>query len=430
MTAEKWRPFPISNPETEPDDQPRKSSRREAFANFEEQRIRYLEKIALVEAELRDLATQNPDATIDDLDHAIEERIGELDISDTDRQYARGIVEKFVTNRDAIQRIRAQYYENDDLFEMLFGGAPMGQIAIDTGPASIHFRCTDPTDYALIVEGDDTDDHHTLTYDQISRAALSEGAFLPYARGPLPAGTITVEIVDSLDDPTPSAVRKHEEQHAWHDLFLHPFTNEDYKKYWESGLSPEEKTDRVTGLARWLREQHAEHELADEVLAYIHDGRANDETILDLLTPRSTTLDAEGNPEHAKTEDDHAYDYLATARQKIINIAAQQPQIDSDSIIKRVFEDELRQVIKNGIVAYRELQKNASLDTKEMAALLNLVPLRHWPKIARRRKKFSGKTELYRRSLKQETPLHEYYECLAQEFDHIGERERNKRLKG
>ncbi|MDP2676463.1 MAG: hypothetical protein Q8O83_02140, partial [bacterium] len=103
---------------------------------------------------------------------------------------------------------------------------------------------------------------------------------------------------------------------------------------------------------------------------------------------------------------------------------------DIESMINQVFVVEYKKLIENALLAFDNLGRATDLNTDEKIAYFTMIPIRHWPKMVKRRGKFLAGKKFNERSLVKEDRFWQDYECVAEEFDRMGKtrhKQKNKK---
>lgn len=101
-------------------------------------------------------------------------------------------VDDFLSKRRVIEKYRALYPDDVDLYIAVFGETPSGKIQVIRGPLTLHFICADKQDFAIARYSANAGAR--LNDDDVEKASLAAGWALIRSRIPELYGTLTIEL--------------------------------------------------------------------------------------------------------------------------------------------------------------------------------------------------------------------------------------------
>lgn len=422
------RAFSKKDRESIPDEEKRKI-REERLKNFKENLIHQKEGIAKAIGDLYDAIRSAPDTDRKNLFSKVRALAPEYKF--TPRQIiAFGIaIEKYLSNHRTVEKYRAMYPNDGDLFEACFGRKPKGKIEVVKGPMTLYFRCYDNRDYVLIFtfprySGDET----KIKPADVASANESSGTTVnrtkiedlpeiiaaenmkqnnPYYESPQMAVDLGVLTPDKKDSEN-AKTQIHEEQHHFNTL-TEPLETRRFMSLTADGHkignvnAPEEAArDLTRNLVRLERKSMGfDSDARDEILAHYKEG-ADTQTILENLTTKENydyvktykteiaqvpkSVKKRVN-ERLKNEGDKLF-YGKPKDEETAAIDASSLKIKVSDVrphVGPVFKDEYKADLKKWLDAITALEdKHYTRD--EIIALLYQEPINSWPNLARRMK--------------------------------------------
>jgi hypothetical protein len=206
-----------------PDDEKRRI-RAERLVNFKENLIRQKEGIAMAIKDLREAVESTPEATAESLLAWVQILAPRYKFTRDQVSLFKYAIEQYQEKHTAVEKYRAMYPNDANLFEACFGKKPKGKIEIVKGPMTLFFRCFDRDDYAFVNSfykhhGDET----KIQPEDVTRANDSAGVAISRVKIEELAGVVTAENVgnNNLRYELIKGAEKTEEMHKKEfELFL------------------------------------------------------------------------------------------------------------------------------------------------------------------------------------------------------------------
>ena len=291
------------------------------------------------------------------------------------------IFDKYQKEHGAIKRLRAQFSDDQELYEHLYGSKPEGKIEIIKGASNLHIRCWNLNDYTRVYYGKNKTEK--LTGELINRADKSGGVQTKTYFEELKEDIIITAENNkkgrSFKEKWPQEVFVHEEQHAIHELFKNEhefYATSDFLKKAIKEKDGGEIQKTVERELRRFRHKLIDVRAKDEIMAFYKDGTSAEDVKNILL----------------KTEEDGGiYDYTSKYRENWKEAASSiglHNEKDDDikkyfeSAIQKVFTEEYKELIDKAVNAFAQLQN--LYGTEKTIRLLTHEPLDKWVKVAER----------------------------------------------
>jgi len=363
-----------------------KEERWEKLKEFKEKLFYQKEGLAKLQESFISLIRKNPDIKLPTFLKQLDRFSRKFGLTAEQKNIARFVFNEYVQKHKAIKQIRKKYNNTVELYEALFGQKPKGEIEVIEGPMTLHFRCYNLEDYALIHSGKFIWDQPKLSVQDIKNAANRPGVY--FSIGPrdhsLLAGIITAENAEKrkFDAKKSQKIFKHEEQHAISQLFFK------ISNYWgildyDSAFKTAEKMEATQNLEqkklifenylRNLRKQVIDERVKNEIISYLR----SEGSILKALSVLTA----------AKKDGGYGFcdameNYFVSAG----NIFSNVPDFHhfNQTVLEKVLKKEFGQVVFNGVMAFRRLQLEDGYSLEKTIAFLLQEPLSTWPKIVQR----------------------------------------------
>ena|GEM_PF-1528494 len=361
-----------------------KSERSEKVKEIKRKLLEQQERLAEIQENIINEIRKNPDASFDELYEMATTAGEQVGMNEKQKEIAKKVISAYVAKHNKIKEVRAQYFDDKELFNALFGAQPVGEIEVIQGPMTLYFRCFDVRDYTLIRKPGLLDSSD-ITDEHIAEANTTGGTSIASSRIPGLEGTIIAEnsSLPMYNSKSPENNQKesdytriHEEQHAIKRLFREKKRIDELSNVETIEKLKEVKTreEALMGLKRFFQfhREFGEIGAKDEMLAYLKDGGLNRDQIISSLT---------------KSEKDGGiYDYFSDKEElkKFIseNIAEEYKDL-ADEVMNQVFEVEYRKLLEKSIDAFRRLEQNGYSKDKAIALLIH-EPLSRWEKVVNR----------------------------------------------
>lgn len=348
-----------------------KLERKKLLREYKEKLIYQKEGLAVIQKEIIAKIRDNPDATLSELYEMVKDFASKYGLSSEQKMIARNLLFEYNKKHSFVRMEREKYPNDADLFTVVFGRPPKGEIEIIQGPITLYFRCKDPEDYALIHSGAFMS-LKTPSEEQIKEASMSggvstSGALIPGLRNSIIAENSSVVHGDYRK------ILDHEEQHAIKKLFGDKIS---MRMPWARIVYAENDEERLLAVRDYIRterEFQADEKARDEILAYFVGSGYKKDKIIDILTT---------------TKEDHGlYDYLSGKNQALIDLFTNKFGVEFEATIKkeieRVFVTEYKELIKKGTEAFETLNEIGYSKEQVMAILIH-EPLSRWEKVVKR----------------------------------------------
>lgn len=355
----------------------RGEERRERYLAFKEKLAFQKEGLAAIQEKVAEAIRARPDASLGQLYEVVRDFAPRFGLTLDQKEVARQMLLAYRGKHIAVSHTRRKYQDDQELYRVLFGKPPIGQVEVIEGPMTLYVRCHAVEDYARIhsqsfLQGRDPEQKDILATSQ------SGGVSINTSLVPGLEGTIIAENAQGRPfDQEARAILTHEEQHVIKKLFRESELDSDrVHRVIESLVRAPDGPSRrlaVRGYLRLIREV-GEARAKDEMLAYFKDRRLAPNEILGILI----TPAAEGG----------VYDYYSEAeRQDTIAHLKVLVGVESAGLIaeetERVLKTEYERVLARGAASLVILEGNG-YSRDQATALLTTEPLRKWGKITKR----------------------------------------------
>ncbi|MDP2598437.1 MAG: hypothetical protein Q8P49_01250 [Candidatus Liptonbacteria bacterium] len=389
-----------------------KKMKKELVRDYKEKLIFQKQGITGLQVELSERLSKKPDMDREQLLNIIGLFAHLFGFTLKQVRIAEGMIDDYIRRHTAIREVRKQFPSDDALFKELFGRDPHGKIEVVESPASLYFRCFDAEDYALIfsqkflVRAD-------VNKEDVVAANMSGGVSIPGANKPGLEGAIIAENTASLMESENTSVKflwklaslqkpgfekkvdeaalksldmiknitrasskithAHENRHAVNNLFKKLWSDSRFLMTWSQIYEKPDQKNALVDYVRGIREENSDDRIKDEILAFLYSG-TDPESIFSILT--------------REKEKGGLYDFLSFYRTAYLETLKKKLGGDIDdsflrAAIEKVFVDEHRKLIKDGIDAFVKLEQNGYSKEGVVAALVN-EPLTKWKKVANR----------------------------------------------
>jgi len=404
---EKSEDLDITETESSPTNADKGAKRRDAFENFEKEVLGRVENVAIARHELENIVRENPDISADDLKFGFDSKTNKLGLLPEQVVVAHSCIDRYISLHAAVKRWSERFPDSKDLFKNIYSREPKGKVEVRIGPMTIYFICYNIEDYTTIYTGD-----KNVNNKDIQIARRSGGVSTDSCPAYTLEGAIIAENCSEHSRPI-KEILIHEEQHAIHRLFEKPLTGARYDYDFEREIDPEKRRLLFLQYFRYRREEIGEHDVTDEILAFKKGGRKNKEIIGFLMQ---------------KTEKGGLYGYFDKVKKELAKLYAHIPDIDD--MIHEVFVVEYKKIVTAALTAFDNLRLYTDLDVDGEIAYFSMIPIRHWPKMVKRRRKLLTLKQFNEKVMVRENPYWINYECVAEEFDRMGEarhKQKNKK---
>ncbi|TSC73950.1 MAG: Uncharacterized protein G01um101444_417 [Parcubacteria group bacterium Gr01-1014_44] len=268
-------------------DEVKRKIRAEQLVRFKENLIHQKEGIARAVDDLRNAVESTPNATTEILLSRVQALAPEYRFTRDQISLFKYAIEQYQEKHSAVEKYRAMYPNDTNLFEACFGKKPKGKIEVVKGSMTLFFRCFDRDDYAFVNSfykhrGDET----KIVPEDIARANDSGGVAISSVKIEELAGAITAENVGN-NSPRYELVKGAEK------------TEEIHKKEFELFLNSQ-KGDidiEVKGVGIW-KVKIVEHDEQGEPLRiqFLNLNEVDTPPIFDVLLVEATEeMRAHGN---------------------------------------------------------------------------------------------------------------------------------------
>ncbi|MCX6739283.1 MAG: hypothetical protein NT098_04530 [Candidatus Parcubacteria bacterium] len=361
-----------------------KEERRQKLAEFKEKLAFQKVGMARVQDILIDEIRNKPNGKIEDFYDMAVDLGAEFGMNENQKKITKETLEEYQTRHKAVEKMRKEYPENEELFRHLFGTVPKGEIEIVTGPVSLYIKCHNFEDYLAVCFHDKRKGggkKRDFTEEERKEAGES-GAINVYSESyPNIGWAITAENTSKLsssENVEQGSLQRflHEEQHAVKSLFdkeiffdpNYPSTVFSVRQSFLSAETNEEKGKVLEDFFRAFR-HNAEDYAKDEILAYYKDGR------LERVYKELTTTEEEGG----------LYDFLVEPK-KLDYLWMKSNDEDralSEIVRDRVLIEEYKEIVAGGIISIQKMEE-VGYEKEEIIALLTHEPLAKWVKATKR----------------------------------------------
>lgn len=206
-------------------DEEKRRIRAEKLVNFKENLIHQKEGIARAVDDLRKTVESTPDATTEILLSRVQALAPEYKFTRDQIALFKYAIEKYQEKHEAVEKYRAMYPSDTNLFEACFGKKPKGKIEIIKGPMTLYFRCFDRDDYAFVNSfykhrGDET----KIEPEDVARSNDSAGVALSSVKIEELSGIVTAENVGN-NSPRYELIKGAEKTEEIHEKEFELFIN-------------------------------------------------------------------------------------------------------------------------------------------------------------------------------------------------------------
>lgn len=372
------------------------------FESFRKELLESMRNIAVFSAALEQHVRHHPETTADELRVKFKEHIQNMFVTEEARETADALLDGYARLHTAVNWYFEQY-DNDELYETIFGRLPYGKVEVILGPITLAFVCFDLRDYERIYGGVFDDEDYDAKIGEIKMAKHTGGVFLHGAPFPELKGAIIGENASETKLYSQATI-DHEERHA-KQFLISPFGPEKDFEYKLAGSADlEDRKRNFFQYFKYLRDCRGEEYVLSEVLSYIKGGTSN-ANIVRYLTQKSS----EGG----------LYDYYDDL------VVDMEEKYRNDELAKviltEVFGADYKKMLEDGLAAFDEIQAHLQLSVDETIELVQVTPVRYWPNLMRRFKKYDYVPEFMGGKLiKKENRYWKDLDCMADEFDRLG----------
>jgi len=391
------------------EEEPKKEVERETLSeegdDFETYRRELLESMrsmAVLGAELEDWVINYPETTATELREEFEHRTQGEPMTNEMRQVAKQLIDGYGKQHETITDYTDNYTDND-LYAKIFGRRPYGPVQVFAGPVSLNFVCLDLRDYERLYEGIFSDEMAKITEGKKSRAEKSGGVSLNNAPFPELKGVINGEnaSVSTMHDPE---ITDHEDRHVKQRLVGIVCSRAAYEKKLAEATDPEQRRRYYFQLFSYFRDALSEHDVLNEMLAYIKDGSSNRQIVATL-----TKTEGEGG----------LYDFHSAMIEELKKKYSDDEL--ANEMIEQVFKTDHKRMLMEALNAFDEMSDHLKLSTNEAIELVQRTPVKYWPNLMRRFKKYDYVPEFMGgRLVRKEDRYWKDFDCTADEFDKLG----------
>jgi len=186
----------LSTEEQALSDEEKREIRTEKLTQYKERLIHQKEGIASVINALRDTVETSPDESAESLLQKVRALAPEYRFTQNQISLFKYAIEQYQEKHAAVEKYRAMYPNDINLFEACFGKKPKGKTEVIKGPMTLYFRCFERDDYAFVNsfykhQGDET----KIQPEDVARANDSAGVALSRVKIEELAGVVTAENV-------------------------------------------------------------------------------------------------------------------------------------------------------------------------------------------------------------------------------------------
>ncbi|PIT88301.1 MAG: hypothetical protein COU29_00720 [Candidatus Magasanikbacteria bacterium CG10_big_fil_rev_8_21_14_0_10_36_32] len=352
--------------------------RKQAVEIFKEKLAAQKEGLAKMQTQLIEYVRINPDASFEELVKKAEDLGSPYGMSESQLEITAEVLKAYMEKHKAVRKIRTEYSDDAEIYELLFGQKPKGKVQIVEGPLTLHLRLLDKDDYEHTLRAA-TDLTHgqqsSDTYIQMM-AEKTSGVTLNKVMIPELDGSVIAEKAESEDfNDTAKKIYDHEEQHAMKKFFEEQRNSSNALSEFRASQSDEERENALRHFCRHNRQQ-IEEKAKDEIMAYFKGSTHSAEQVVGTLTRTQ--------------EQGGTYDYfMINKMEEVLSKFLLSKSIDEKylpmikKVIHDVFRNEYDNLIKNGVKSFVDLQKS-DYSTDKTIALLTHEPLRKWPLVVKR----------------------------------------------
>ena len=281
----------LSREEQNLPDAKKKEIRAKKLATFKEKITNQKEGIARAIERLRGLVESTPDIGIETLMERVMGLAFKYKFTNDQLYFFENAIKKYQEKHVAVEKYRAKYPSDIDLFEVCFGKKPKGEIKIIKGPMTLYFRCFDQKDFVFAHSfrehrGDET----KIQSEDFTNANSVFGAALYMVNTKDLLGVVTVENSEKIPNSEESdKTRIHEDQHQFNKLFKPCELQEDFfemmSRVSEEGKTPEEAVENlIYSLVKLYRKSLGfDSSVRDEILAHYRDGTTTEVIFKQLM---------------------------------------------------------------------------------------------------------------------------------------------------
>jgi len=345
------------------------------FTDLREKLEFQLRGLAKMEVEVIAKIRENPDLSARELFKIAKQLGNRYGMNKEQEGKTKRALVEYEEKHKMVQKFRKEYPDDNKLFERLFGKEPIGKIEILSEPMTFYVQCFEPRDYYFACHNADTRKTLEQYEDEVSDGSTA------MASGAPDIGSVTLEntgkILKEEDEKgvleSSRQMRNHEERHVITELF--DYENDDLiaKILASSAHGGNSENERSVKLQRYIESLRAcqDEDTRSEILSFFSQGLQPKE-IFDKLA-----LSKKKGGE---------YDYLFFPDQKNAirtYIDNEETKERMDKAFGNVYGKEYRELFKESIRGLARLEESG-IPRDEIVAILNHVPLRNWPKVAKR----------------------------------------------
>ena len=365
-----------------------KEERRQVLSKWKEEYVGQRIELASLQADLIKLARENPHATREQLIAILNQRSREHHFTEEQMELAKSAIELYAEKHGIIQAIRAEYPDDRELFNAVFGIYPGGKVKIDVGPVTLNFICSNSVDFARLYHFDE----NTLAVffalvrrlfgNKTLGVSINSTPFLPELKGSIIAEDASMRTEKNGGDRT-----THEEQHAFRRLLEEAARRIEIAKDINNAANdPVGREAEATEQEILLHcKENIEAQIEDELLAFLK-GRASDREVLSrmegyyidkYLRIEKKILERDlSDAETRRASEPNAKEKSERVRQLISRVI--------ETLNSPKFYTEIGEEVFSAAHAYGILNYRLGIPHEEIAALLAFEPLPKWIKLANR----------------------------------------------
>lgn len=358
----------------------------ERLAEYKKQLIEQKKAIANIQIKLEEFIKSNPELGLDKLMEIVlleapKSRLAGYQIE----TFRKGLI-TYTKKHNAVEEYRSKYKNDKDLFEACFGHPSKGHLEIIKGPITLHFRCHNLEDYALI-HRQKFGKHELLKDDEIKLANLSDGAFIGGSKIPELKGCITAENVrKNTSEEKARRTFVHEEGHVIERLFREEGLKEDFEtlfkeeKLRDNIIFDSAEHKKFKNLEKYLRaiREDFEDRARAEIIVHMKEGKSLNRINKNLLLQK---------------EMGGVYDYFDKWYEKegkeekdnMVNLELYDEHI-LDEVFLKIFIKEYKNNIINPAIDSILILRSMGFLNEEIINLLINEPLSKWSKVVGRLK--------------------------------------------
>ncbi len=386
------------------------AERASLLASYKEKLTLQKNGLAKVQEEMMEDIRKNPEMTKEEFSKLYDERAELFGVTLEQKEIAEKIFAKYKEKHVAIERIRAEYPDDREMFKAAFGQAPKGEIEIIVGPISLYFRLHHIEDYALANSGKCQQVNVDIDANDIKKASSSGGMGRVPTLIPKLSGVVCIENTEGRKfEGLAVEIYEHEEQHVINEIVKRtreaefPFSDNSLALAGDVGeikelqsamltATPAEKKlfeARVVQLKRQIdildtrrlkaiRERDASGRAKDEILAYTRDGKKLGE-IYTLLTRKESEGGVYAYLKNTESLWSPAELYLKEENIPLVSELNDDFQVRKEEVFVKGYQAEIR----TGLYAYQKL-RNEGYKEEAIRSIFQDEPLSRWAKVTER----------------------------------------------